>query len=89
MTMSRSESSLKSYLRSHYAVNMQKTVATLGKELLRAARFSNHHHFTLGCHKSGIVPTSLRIKAPVNTERARAAAERTSRVFVQERIKTS
>ena len=70
-------------------MNTQKTVATLGKELLRAARFSNHHHFTLRCYKSGIVPTSLRIKAPVNTERARAAAERTSRVFVQERIKTS
>ena len=29
------------------------------------------------------------LKAPLNTERARATAERTSRVFVQKRIKTS
>ena len=55
----------------------------------RAARFSNHHHFNLRCYKSDIVPTSLRIKAPVNTERANAAATRVSRIFVQERIKTT
>ena len=87
--MSQSETSLKSYLRTKYGEQTQKTVATLGKELLREARFSNHHHFTLRCYKSGIVPPSLRIKAPVNTERARSAAARTARIFVQERIKTS
>ena len=81
--------SLKSYLRSTYGVQTQKTVDTFGKELQRLARFSNHHHFALRCHKSGIVPSSLRIKAPVNTERAREAAARASRVFTQERIKTS
>ena len=81
--------SLKEYLRLQYGVNTQKTMATFEKELVRAARFSNHHHFTLRCYRSGIVPSSLRIKAPVNTERARSAAARASRVYVQERLKTS
>ena len=84
-----SETSLKSYLRERYGVQTQKAVSTLGKELQRSARFSNHHHFNLRCYKTGIVPVSLRIKAPVNTRRAKEAAERASRVFVQERIKTS
>ena len=58
------------------------------KELQGFARFPNYHHFTLRCDKSGIGPPSLRIKAPVKTDRARNAAMRTSKVFVQERIKT-
>ncbi len=66
---------------------IRKTGSSL--QFFTSARFSNHHHFNLRCYKSGIIPTSLRIKAPVNTERARRAAARTSRIFVQERIKTS
>ena len=55
--MSWSESSLKCYPCSEYGVNTQKTVATLGKELLRAARFSNSNQFNLWGYKWGIVPT--------------------------------
>ena len=84
-----SGTSLQSYLRSQYGGKTQTIVATLGKELQRCARFSNPHHFTLRCYKSGLVPPSLRVKAPVKTDRARNAAMRTSKVFVQERIKTS
>ena len=47
-----------------------------GKELQRAATFSSYHLFTLHCYKSEIVPIRLRIKAPVNTQRARDAAHR-------------
>ena len=81
--------SLKEYLRRKYGANMQKVVDTYGKESERAARFSNDHHFNLRCFKSGIVPPGLRIYSPVNSDRARAAALRTSRIFMQERIRTS
>ena len=81
--------SLKSYLRSQYGGQTQKTVDLLGKELERVARFKNHHHFNFRCYKSGIVPPSLRVKSPVNTERSIAAALHVSRIFTQERIKTS
>ena len=59
-----------------------------GKELERLARLKNHH-FNVRCYKSGITSPSLRVKAPVDTERARAAAVKVSRIFTQERIKTS
>ena len=81
--------SFKSYLRLSYGMQTQRTVNDFGKELQRVARYSNHHHFNVRCNKSGVVPPSLRMKAPVDTDRARAAAARTSRIFVQERIKVT
>ena len=81
--------SLKSYLRHQYGVHTQKAVDVLGKELDRLARFTNHHHFNLRCYKSVIVIPSLKIKGPVNSERARATAARASRIFTQERVKSS
>ena len=70
-------------------MHTQKAVDVFGKELDRLARFTNRHHFHLRCYKSGIVPPSLKIRAPVNSERARAAAARASRIFTQERVKSS
>ena len=81
--------SLKQYLRYQYGVHTQKAIDVFGKELDHLARFTNHHHFNLRCYNSGIVPPSLKIKAPVNSERARAAAARASRIFTQERVKSS
>ena len=81
--------SLKDYLRRTYGEQVQKIVDIYGKELDRQARFSNHHHFNLRCHKSGVIPLSLRVKSPVDSNRARAAAARVSKVFLQERIKSS
>ena len=68
---------------------MQRTAAGFGKELMRESRFLNHHHFNLRCQKSGIIPPSLQIKSPVNTERARSAAARALKIFLQERVKTT
>ena len=70
-------------------MHTEKAVDVFGRELDRIARFINHNHPNLRCYKSGIVPPSLRIKAPVNSERARAAAARASRIFTQERVKSS
>ena len=66
-----------------------KLTDTYGKELQRSTRFSNPHHFNLRCYKSNIIPSSLWMKPPVNTDRARAAVAHASRVFVQERIRSS
>ena len=81
--------SLKQYLVAKYGAEMQRTAAGFGKELTRESRFLNHHHFNLRCQKSGIIPPSLRIKSPVNTERARSAAARAAKIFLQERVKTT
>ena len=81
--------SLKHYLRDKYGQKTQRMVDAYGKERERRARFSNHHLFILRCYKSGIIPTGLRMITPVNTERAHVAARRASRVFTQERIKTT
>ena len=81
--------SLKQYLVQKYGERIQRTVADLGKELKRESRYLNHHHFNIRCNKSGIIPPSLQIKSPVNTERARSAAKRAAKVFLQERVKTS
>ena len=70
-------------------MHTQKAVDVFGKVLDRLARFTNHHHFNLRCYKSGIVPPSLKIKAPANSEHARAAAARASRIFIQECVKSS
>ena len=86
--MSTRPESLKHYLRTKYGEKLQKSVNTYGKELNRAARFANHHHFNLRCNKVGLVPLSLRINSPVNTDRAESAAKRVSRMFLQARIKT-
>ena len=80
---------LKYYLRHQYGVHTQKAVDVFGKELDRLACFTIHHHFSLSCCKSGIVPPSLKIKAQVYSERALAAAARASRIFTQERVKSS
>ena len=87
--MTAQSGSLKSHLRHQYGVHTQKAVDVFGKELDRLARFPNHYHCNLRYYKSGIVPPCLKIKAPVNSERARTAAARASRVFTQERVKLS
>ena len=69
--------------------DVKRLVNVYSKELQRRARFANHHLFNLRCLKSSIIPTSLRIKSPVSTNRAQAAASRVSRIFLQERVKTS
>ena len=81
--------SLKSYLRKQYGQETQKIVDVFGKELQRVARFANHHHFNIRCLKTVHCPPSLKLKSPVNTDRARQAADRVSRIYMQERVKTS
>ena len=69
--------SLKSYLRKQYGQETQKIVDVFGKELQRVALFANHHHFNIRCLKTGHCPPSLKLKSPVNTDRARQAADST------------
>ena len=87
--MSTRSGSFKSYICSQYGVETKRLVNVYSKELQRRARFANHHLFSLRCLKSYLVPASLRIKSPVLTERAKSAATRVSRTFLQERVKTS
>ena len=61
---------LKSYLRTQYGQETQKIVDVFGKELLRVARFANHHHFNIRCLKTGHCPPSLKLKSPVNRQGA-------------------
>ena len=72
-----------------YGTQAQREVNELSKELKRAARYSNRHHFNLRCDKARISPNSLRIKSPTDTKRAHSAAAIVSRIFLRERIEAN
>ena len=72
-----------------YGTQAQREVNELSKELKRAARYSNHHHFNLRCSKARIIPNSLPTKSPSDTKQAHSAAAKVSRIFLQEKIKAA
>nr|XP_054754438.1 uncharacterized protein LOC129260495 [Lytechinus pictus] len=53
----------------------------------KLARFTNHLTFLTRCIKNTVIPKDLRVRPPVPTKSARIIAERTSRLFLRERIR--
>ena len=80
---------LKDYLLRTYG--HETTALTVGYDrcMMKIAKFKNHVVFSARCKKAGVTPPSLRIRSPIDTERGRAIAERTSRQFLDERLRVA
>ena len=79
--------SFKTYLRSSYGEQTQTESARYGKCLEKLARYKNHVVFSARCKRQGIIPVSLRIRSPVNSERGKEIAEKASKRFLNERLR--
>ena len=70
-------------LREAYGQNVVKQVRQLEKLELNDARYRNHLVFTLRCRDSNIMPPSLRLKCPINTNNARTIVEKVRKQLVR------
>ena len=77
----------KSYLLSTYGQETTALTVNYGRCLEKLAKYKNHVVFSARCKKSGVIPPSLRIRSPVDTNRGREIAERASRQLLNERIR--
>ncbi len=73
-------------LRHTYGSSILKNVKLLVKTVQAEARFTNHRIFNLRCWRSGITPTSLKVKPLDRGHRARKIAESASRSFLKNRL---
>ena len=55
----------------------------------KVARHKNHRVFTLRCRDKGIVPPSLMLKCPINTQNARNIVNRAQSQLIRERIRVT
>ena len=79
--------SVKSLLRSTYGSRITETTTSYQRCVEKLSRFKNHVVFNSRCKREKIIPESLRIKPPINTEQGRRIAERASHQFVNERLR--
>ena len=82
-----SVNSFKSLLRSQYRSDVRKTTTAYKRCREKISRFRNHVVFSARCKKEGIVPSSLRIRAPIDTQRGRQIARRAEQQFLDERLR--
>ena len=74
-------------LRSRYGQEAVKHVRDLENLEKKIARHRNHLTFTHRCKDNGITPTSLKIRCPINTVRARNIIKKAQKELVRERIR--
>ena len=78
--------SVKSFLRSTYGNGITE-ITSYERCLEKLSRFRNHVIFNAKCQREGIIPESVRIKSPIDTERGRRIAEKAGHQFVNERLR--
>ena len=76
-------------LRSEFGQDFVKTVRKWDKFERKIARHKNHLVFSLRCKDEGIIPSSLRIRSPINTSNARNIIEKARKGLLQERIRVT
>ena len=84
-----SVNSFRTHLRTAYGKQTQAVSADYGKCLEKLARFKNHVVFSARCKKERVIPPSLQIRAPINTQRGREIAAKASRSFLNERLRVA
>ena len=72
-------------LTSSMTVSAVRLVRSVRSE--KYSRFKNHVVFSARCKKQGVVPPSLRIRPPIDTNRGWQIAEKAKRSFVNERLR--
>ena len=55
----------------------------------KLSRFRNHVVFSARCKSEDVIPPSLQIRSPVDTDRGKEIAARESRQFLNERLRVS
>ena len=84
-----SKMSIKSVLKSSYGPKVVNLISRYERCRERTARFRNHVVFALRCKQEGIIPRSLDIRPPINTEQGRRIARRAGHQFLRERLRLS
>ena len=74
-------------LRSRHGQQAVKHVRDLENLEKKIARHRNHLTFTHRCKDTGVTPTSLRLRCPINTIKARNIIEKAQKELVRERIR--
>ena len=74
-------------LRDNYGQESVKTLRLLENTERKISRFRCHRVFTLRAKHSGLIPTSLRLKCPINTKRAHDIVNKAEKALVNERIR--
>ena len=65
-------------------VKQLRVCDNLGKKI---ARFRNHRVFTLRCKDSNVTPSSLSLKCPINTNKARDIIHKAEKELLRERLR--
>ena len=78
--------SWRNYLVSTYGREAKALPIEYSRSLEKLARFKNHIIFSARYKRENIIPTSLRIKPPIQTHQGREIAEKVGRCFLDERL---
>ena len=73
-------------LRTNYGQGTIKIVRKAENTTCQIARHRNHLVFNLRCKGECVIPPSLRLKCPINSDKARNIVERTRKNFLPETI---
>ncbi|XP_072039336.1 uncharacterized protein [Amphiura filiformis] len=74
-------------IRSRYGQLAVKSIRDLENTEKKLARHRQHLTFTHRCKDNGITPSSLRIRCPINTQKARNIIQKAEKELVSERIR--
>ena len=79
--------SFKSLLRNKYGCDVTAITTGYQRCVEKQARFRNHIVFSARCKRRGVVPPSLRVRSPINTDKGRSIARNAERQFLAERLR--
>ena len=79
--------SFKSLLRNKYGCDVTAITTGYQRCVEKQARFRNHIIFSARCKRRGVVPPSLRVRSPINTDKGRSIARNAERQFLAERLR--
>ena len=74
-------------LRRNYGQGTVKTLRACENIEKKTSNFRNHRVFTLRCRDKGLIPPSLRLKCPINTQKARDIVQKAEKELLRERIR--
>ncbi|XP_072048287.1 uncharacterized protein [Amphiura filiformis] len=74
-------------LRENYGRNAVRDLRSLENTERKISRFRCHRVYSLRAKHSGLIPTSLKLKCPINTKRARDIVNKAEKALLNERIR--
>ena len=74
-------------LREDYGKGTVKTLRECENIERKTSSYRNHRVFTLRCRDKGLTPPSLRLKCPINTQRAREIVRKAEKELLRERLR--